>query len=173
VDLSDVSKNTENYRELLSTIAGTRLGAPPLGPPPPGYKPPLHVQPPERLPSEPQRVNLELFDRRLAIHDAAMRLIAHVIAKGTCTQEELDRFLRNTKDARFLFNEDVESYLRTLGNEALWVRLGEQKQEGLAYAPKSEEFKRSVDAWRDRLIWFTEQHNEVKKRFDPFLQIRE
>ncbi len=173
VDLSGDSKNTENYQELLNTIAGTRLGAPPLGPPPAGYKPPSHVQPPGRLRAEPQHVSLELFDRRLLIHDEAMRLIAHVIAKGTCTQEELDQFLRNTKDARFLFNEDVESYLRTLGNEALSVRVGQQKQEGLAYAPKSEEFQKSIAAWRDRLIWFTEQLDEVKKRFDPFLQIQE
>jgi hypothetical protein len=53
-----------------------------------------------------------------------------------------DQFSEDTKDARFLFNLDVESCLRTLRNEALLVRLGQQKQEGLAYAPKSEEFQK-------------------------------
>jgi hypothetical protein len=43
----------------------------------------------------------------------------------------------------------------------------------LAPAPTSEEFQKSVDAWHDRMIWFIEQPNEVKKRFDPFLQIHE
>jgi len=131
------------------------------------------VQPPERLRTKRRRVDLELFDRRVAIYDAAMRLIAYVVAEGTCIQEVLDQFLKDTKDARFMFNADVEGYRRTLSNQAVCVGLGQQKQEGLAYDPKSEEFQKSVDAWGDRLIWFTEQPNEVRKRFDPFLQIRE
>ena len=130
IDLS-AARYAAGYKELRKTIYGARAQPPPLGPPPLGYKPPLHVQPPERLRTEPRRVDLELFDRRVAIHDAAMRLIAYVVAKGTCTQEVLDKFLKDTKDARFLFNADVESYLRTLSAEALYVRLGQQKQEVL------------------------------------------
>jgi hypothetical protein len=109
----------------------------------------------------------------LAIHDAAMRLIEHVIAKGTCTKEELDRFANAVRNARYLFNADVESYLRMLSAEALYVRLGQQKQEGLAHDPTNEEFQKSVDAWGNRLMWFTEQPDEVRRRFDPFLQVQE
>jgi hypothetical protein len=109
----------------------------------------------------------------MAIHDAAMRFIAYVVAKGDCPQEVLDQFLKDTKDSRYLFKKDVEGYLRTLANEALWVHLGKQKQESLASTPPSKEFQKSVDAWGKRLIRFTEQPNEVRKRFDPFLRIRD
>src|SRR5271166_4456992 len=104
---------------------------PPLGPPPLGYKPPSHVQPPERLRTEPRRVDLELYDRRLPIYEAAVRLIEYVVQKGTCSFEELDRFSKAIKEARFLFNEDIESYLRKLYNEAFTLPLGERKREVL------------------------------------------
>jgi hypothetical protein len=107
----------------------------------------------------------------LAIHDAALRPIEHVVAKGTCAKEELDRFANTVRNARYLFNAEVEGYLRTLSAEALYVRRGQQKQEGLAHDPTSEEFQKSVDAWGSRLMWLTEQPDEVKKRFGPFLQI--
>src|SRR5260370_38221783 len=56
VNLSDDSTNTENYQELLNTIAGTRLGPPPLGTPPAGYKPPSHLKPPGLLRAAPLHV---------------------------------------------------------------------------------------------------------------------
>ena len=172
IDLATPSRYEAEYDNLLTTILGTRSQPPPLGPLPTREASATPNQSAERVRSMPQ-VNFELFDRRLQIHDAAMRLIAHVMAKGTCAQEELDQFLKATKDARFLFNEDIEGYLRTLAAEALYVCLGRERQEGLAHDPRSEEFQKSVDAWGDRLVWFTQQPDEVKKRFDSFLQIRE
>jgi hypothetical protein len=173
IDLSDAARYSAGYNELKKTILGIRDQPPPLGRLPQEYTPPSRSQPAERVRSKSQGVNLELFDRRLAIHDAAMRLIEHVVAKGTCTKEELDRFVKSTKDARYLFNAEVEGYLRTLSAEALYVRLGQQKQEGLAHDPTGQEFQKSVDAWGNRLMWFTEQTDEVRRRFDPFLQVRE
>jgi hypothetical protein len=47
-------------------------------------------------------LNLELFDRRLAIHDAAMRLIAYVVAKDTSAQEGAGSVLRRYEGCSFL-----------------------------------------------------------------------
>jgi len=53
--------------------------------------------------------------------------------------------------------------------------MGEQKRKALAST--SDEYRESMEAWSDRMMWFAEQtdkqFSEVKKRFDPFLQIRE
>jgi hypothetical protein len=62
-----------------------------------------------------------------------MRLIEYVVQKGTCSFEELDRFSKDTKEARFLFNEDIylrRLYNEALTNEALTLPLGERKREG-------------------------------------------
>jgi hypothetical protein len=172
IDLS-ADRYAAGYNELNKTLLGMREQAPALGPLPEGFKPPARSQSAERVRTNPQGVDFELFDRRLAIKDAAMRLIDHIIQKGTCTWEELDRFANAVRNARYLFNADVEGYLRTLSEEALYVQLGQQKQEGLAHDPTNEEFQKSVDAWGNRLMWFTEQPDEVKRRFDPFLQIQQ
>jgi hypothetical protein len=161
VDLSETARHAKAYQDLLATILGTGPKPPPLGPLPPNAP----------VSSASRGVNLELYDRRLPIYNAAMRLIANVVQKGTCTFEQLDQFLKDIKEARFLFNEDIETYLHKLHNEALAIHLGERKREVLA--PTSDEHGKSVDAWRDRLIWFTQQPNEVRKRFDSFLQIQE
>jgi TIR domain len=128
IDLSDAARYAAGYDELNKTLPGMREQAPPLGPLPKGFKPPARSQSAERVRSNAQHIDLELFDRRLAIHDAAMRLIEHVVAKGTCTKEELDRFANATKNARYLLNADTESYLRKLSHEAFLVRLGQQSR---------------------------------------------
>src|SRR5262249_36109186 len=167
------ARYAEGYEDLKKTLLGMREQAPPLGPLPEGFKAAARNHSAERIPANAQHMDLGLFDRRLAIQDAAMRLIEHVIQKGTCTKEELDRFANATKNARYLLNADIESYLRKLSHEAFLVRLGQQKQESLAHNPDSEEFQKSVDAWGNRLMWFTEQPDEVRRRFDPFLQVQE
>jgi hypothetical protein len=45
VDLSNSAKFDQNYQDLLSTIIGTRMQAPPLGPAPVDFLPPKHSQP--------------------------------------------------------------------------------------------------------------------------------
>ena len=162
-DLSDATRYIEGYRDLLSTILGTRPKPPPLGPLPSAVEAISAPNPP--------RVNLQLYEKRFPIYEAAMQLIGYVIQRGTCTFEQHQQFSTDVRQARFLFNEDIETYLQKLRNEGLALYAGEKKREGLN--PSSEEYEKSVAAWHDRLIWFTEQFSEVKKRFDPFLQIQE
>jgi len=116
VDLSDTARYAERYQNLLTTILGTREKPPPLGTLPPGYRPPAQVGAATRA------VNFELYDRRLRIYNAARRLIEYVVQKGTCSFEELDRFSKDIQEARFLFNEGIESYLLKLRNQAPWER---------------------------------------------------
>jgi hypothetical protein len=163
IDLSEVARYADGYQDLLSTILGTRPKPPPLGPLPSGYNPSGNTAP-------SSYVSLALYEKRLPIYEAAMQLVSYVVQKGTCTFEQLDLFMRGIKEARFLFNEDIETYLHKLHNEALAVIVGEQKREVLNRS--SVEHEKSVTAWHDRMIWFSEQFSEVKRRFDPFLQIQ-
>jgi hypothetical protein len=173
VDLSDVYRYPGGYQDLLTTILSTRPKPPPLGPLPPGYKSSVHSPPGAPVSSVSHDVNLQLYDRRLPIYEAAVRLIYHIVTKGTCTQEELNLFVRDTKQARHLFDHEIESYLQRLSTEALYVLMGEQKRKALAAT--SDEYRESMEAWSERMMWFAEQSDkqfsEVKRRFDPFLRI--
>jgi hypothetical protein len=37
--------------------------------------------------------------------------------------------------------------------------------------PLGERRTKSAEAWADRMVWFTNQLDEIKKRFGPFLKI--
>jgi hypothetical protein len=169
IDLGDAVQYAEAYQDLLTTILGTRQKPPPLGPLPPGHKRPAADQMTASTRSEPQPMNFQLYERRLPIYEAAVRLVDHIVEKGTCTEEELNLFARNTGQARFLFNEEIESYLRKLSGEALYIIIGERKRKMLD--PTCDEYRGSMAVGCDRLIWFAEQLTEVKSRFSPFLQI--
>jgi hypothetical protein len=74
IDLS-ADRYAADYDELKKTILGMREQAPPLGPLPEGFKSPARSQSAQRVGSNAQHIDLELFGRRLAIHDATTRLI--------------------------------------------------------------------------------------------------
>lgn len=170
VELSDPVRYAKGYNDLLATILGTGPKPPPLGPLPSGYEPSVDNRHDVPVSSAFRSVNLGLYDRRLPIYKAAVRLIEYVVRKGTCTFEELDRFSNATEQARFLFNEDIESYLRKLQAEALYITMGEEKRALLD--PTSDEHYKSMSARGDRIMWFNEQVSEVTRRFDPFLKIQ-
>lgn len=62
------------------------------------------------------KVRIDLFDRRLAVYDAAANLMYQAISQGDLTWDQLQEFSRETKDAQFLFKEDVAEYLTKMGD---------------------------------------------------------
>jgi len=63
------------------------------------------------------RLKLDLFDRRFAIHSAAHDLIATVISYGKIDNKDIFAFLSGIQQARWLLNEGIVKYLEkeTLG----------------------------------------------------------
>jgi hypothetical protein len=116
--------------------------------------------------------NLFFYERRISVYNESQQLINYIVATGNCTQEELERFnavIRNS--GPHLFNDDIEDYLRLLYREAVAVSLGNEKKQRLSSGPSNEEYRRTVNALSDRLVWFTHQHAKVKTVFNPFLRL--
>jgi hypothetical protein len=65
-----------------------------------------------------QRVVLDLFERRLKIFDALDEAISEVMRVGEVERDALGRYLTAKMSARFLFGDDVMTYL-----DALWKDL--------------------------------------------------
>ncbi|MDM4768261.1 hypothetical protein [Pelomonas sp. SE-A7] len=63
------------------------------------------------------KLKLDLFERRLAVHDAAVSLIL----KGTqnLTADDVAAFLKAVANARWLFKQPVVDFLKVLQNDAL------------------------------------------------------
>ena len=59
-----------------------------------------------------QRVVLDLFDRRLRIFELAGNACGNIISSGKATVEALRQLHEAKGNARFLFGDDVNSYLK-------------------------------------------------------------
>ena len=114
------------------------------------------------------KLRLDLFDRRFPVFEATMKLVSIAIQKGDIPDEARRAFLIATRGAQFLFDQKLQDYCDVLAKEAISVRVGEQMMD---YLPVGDRRTKSAEAWAERMEWFTEQMDEIPKRFAPFLKI--
>jgi hypothetical protein len=115
------------------------------------------------------RLRLDLFDRRLPVFEAAMKLAGIIFSKGTISREEVQEFAMASRNVRFLFNQRLQDYCDELHEAALIIWAGKQKPDEW---PVNEEGAANSEVLTERVLWFNEQlNNEIPKRFTPFLRI--
>jgi hypothetical protein len=115
------------------------------------------------------KLRLDLFDRRLPVFEAAMKLAGIIISKGNVSREEVREFAIASSNVRFLFDQKLQDYCDELHDTALIVWAVKQKIDAL---PLGEERATSSELLIERIVWFNEQlSNEIPKRFTPFLRI--
>lgn len=115
------------------------------------------------------KLHLDLFDRRLPVFEAAMKLAGIIISKGNISREEVREFAIASRSVRFLFDQKLQDYCDELHDTALIVWAGKQKIDG---SPLGDERATSSELLTERIVWFNEQlSNEIPKRFTPFLRI--
>jgi hypothetical protein len=115
------------------------------------------------------KLRLDLFEKRFAAFEAALKLASSAVNKGDIPDEVRREFVTATRGVEFLFNRHLQAYCDKLAKEALDVRLGERRLETL---PVGEQRTSVSQAWERRMQWFTEQMEEIPKRFGPFLKTR-
>ena len=115
------------------------------------------------------KLRIDVFDRRLPVFEATMRLTEIVVSKEDITLEEVQKFKFATKSVRFLFNRQTQDYCDKLYMEAFAVHRGKQQIDSL---DEGEERDKSTILWQERRVWFNDQRKEIPKRFAPFLRIR-
>jgi hypothetical protein len=64
------------------------------------------------------KLNLDLYDRRFKVFEAARAFLSVFLTEGKFTPEELTKFTAATSEAVFLFGEDVPRYLDNLRKNA-------------------------------------------------------
>ncbi len=65
------------------------------------------------------KLKLDLYDRRLAVYEAAMKFLVDLTTSGKVDAASMHQYLVATRQATFLFDDDsIPTYLRTLASEA-------------------------------------------------------
>lgn len=116
------------------------------------------------------RLRLDLFERRITVYDALMTMAAIAIKKGDVTPEQRGVCAIATKGAEFLFNKEIDHYCVRLLQEAIPLHLEKVLIDQIKDAG-GEQNPQTVASYRDRMLWFNTQFDEMPKRFAEFLKI--
>lgn len=111
---------------------------------------------------------IALFEKRLHVYTRIKEFVALVISNNSCSYEDVTNFIRDCRDANWLFNNDITDYIKVISD----------KGRRLAYLNKVED---SATKDRNNIIdeefiimdWFTEQFSIIGQFFDKYLNINE
>jgi hypothetical protein len=71
---------------------------------------------------EKDKVKLELYRKRYDIYIKVQEFIAIIVGNTYCKTENLQMFLRDTREVEFLFNQDIVNYLDEMYKKGVAMR---------------------------------------------------
>jgi len=116
------------------------------------------------------RLQHDLFERRIAVFDAARDLLLEVFRTANVSDEGFRNFVRGTEKAVFLFDKSVSNYIETMRNTAASVKFTSSRladpdlhvgQERAQYAQTK----------ADQTKWFFDQFDILIEKFKPALAL--
>lgn len=103
---------------------------------------------------------LALFEKRMAVFNATMKMIASVIQSANPNLQQCFQFMQDTRDHEFLFGPEVGNFINQVYSKA--VALHTQ----IAIGPHT------VAEQTQTLTWFTGQMGEARKVFLKYIDFR-
>jgi hypothetical protein len=118
-----------------------------------------------------RQLKLELFERRIAVYDATLELLAYVSGSGRPPERQRSNdFLRKTRNAEFLFEDDVTSILEDLYKKVEEYRSRHTVWDALppGHPDKDRRFGEQKDSFDSvHALW-----GPVKEAFKSYLQLK-
>jgi hypothetical protein len=120
------------------------------------------------------KLRLDLYDRRLAVYEAAMKFLVDLTATGKVEPSSMHQYLVATRQATFLFEDDaIPAYLRTLASEAQKLNeVAGPMRSTAADVQAGTAHGNAPEAVWELLDWFLQQENVVGEKFAPYLRLR-
>ena len=103
---------------------------------------------------------LALFEKRMAVFDSTMKMLASVGQTANPDLSECFKFIRETRDHEFLFGPEVGAFINAVFKKA--TALHAQIQVGPGGAAQQTEI----------MTWFIGQMGEARKLFLPYIDFR-
>jgi len=117
-------------------------------------------------------VGLDVYDRRLPIYQRTRQFIRDVAENLRPDLNVILRFAMDTDEALFLFDDDLAEYLETLFKKALRLRsLALMRERIQTHPEEAQNFQAMAEKETALAMWFSEQPEETRSRFAPFLQL--
>jgi hypothetical protein len=115
------------------------------------------------------KLKLELFEKRLAIYNAATTFISSVMTSGKATDEQLRNLILGTKEAKWILSPSVAKYLdKELYAKGVDLQCLSAELEGV---PVSKERSTNVHEQRNIKLWLDDQYRILDEKFAKYLSI--
>lgn len=116
-----------------------------------------------------QRSKLDLYDKRYPIFLATMEYLGFIARDRKITGEELNKFLRNSRDKEFLFGNDVQQFHNELYNKG--VEFKKYISIVNSRTLPDEEHRKLVEKEAELFEWFLKQFDVSRTVFKKYLAI--
>lgn len=115
------------------------------------------------------KLNLELYDRRFKVFEAARNLVSQVMREAHVGLGNISAFNLGVADATFLFDSDVEGYLTALRKKAIALHTKGEQLRGME--EPSERRNALVDQIADLEMDFSIEYERMVQVFKPYLKL--
>jgi hypothetical protein len=115
------------------------------------------------------KLNLDLYDRRFKVFEAARSLITQVMREAHVGLKDIRSFSLGVADATFLFESDVERYLTALRKKAIALRTKVEQLRGME--EPSERRNALVDQIAELEMDFSVEYEKMIEAFKPYLKL--
>jgi hypothetical protein len=109
------------------------------------------------------KLRLDLFERRIVVYDALMRMTWIAVETGDVSDEERLKCAIATKGAEFLFDKNIDNYSELQLNQASDLHGW--------YQPSKQEGREANHS--ELRQWFRQQWQEMPRRFSAYLTIEQ
>jgi len=117
------------------------------------------------------KLQFDLFDRRLTVYNAARTLLTSIMTLGKATEKDVYEYMIATGEAKWLFKDSIAEYLHT----QLYNKINELQALGteLNGANLGEEHSKNASSKTEIKKWLVAQYEVLDENFSPFLQLKD
>ncbi len=121
------------------------------------------------------KLKLDLFDRRFKVYRGLMEFLGAVDTDAKPTQEAFGKFFAETEAAKFIFNDDISEYIKTIRSKAFDLRHANKIVAAVCDRSRDipqEELNKASQTEGDLIKWFYEQAKVANEKFLPYLDFK-
>jgi hypothetical protein len=116
-----------------------------------------------------EKLRHDFYDRCYRVFDAARKLLAEIARQRIASEEALRTFVIDTGDAVFLFDEDMDTYLKEIRSRAQRLQSLDALMQPMPVGPQRTRF---VNQSEEQFTWLIEQLGLLVDKFKPSMKLK-